>query len=421
MDPVEIFIYDVVFSGDAAGVIQQVRTAGQLPIDLHINSPGGDLFDGYAIYNALLAHVPGVTVYVDGLAGSIASYIAMAGRKIVMAENAMLFIHNPRTSAGGTAEEMRRMADMLEKCEASIVAAYVRRTKLPDEQVAAMLDAETWLTADMALAMGFVDEVGPSLEVSARFDMSKFPNAPKALLQKITNQLMNPFKTVIALLVAALPGISLADTADAAAVETQVRALVTARDEIKTKVTNFTKSLVVALKAALPSFTLADDASPENISAGVVALVTDRDSLRTRLADITKSVVAALTLALPGKVILTEASPLNEVENAIKLLVGDRDGLALQVTNITAAQVRATKHVGLLEAFAKSKGLDIAGIDPDKAITAPIINPVAKATVTEWERKMRAARTPQDRAKVSAEFEKAVTDGNVAPAEITLT
>jgi ATP-dependent protease ClpP protease subunit len=199
---IELFIYDEILAGGAAAITTQIRSAADRPIELHINSPGGNVFDGYAIYNALLAHVPGVTVYIDGLAASIASYIAMAGKQIFMAENAMFMLHRPEQLIGGNSDAMRRSADLLDKCEASIVDAYVRRTKLPREKIVEMLDAETWLTPDMAKAMGFIDGITPALKMAARFDLSKFHHPPAA----VTNQTgKHPLEgSVLALLKAAL-------------------------------------------------------------------------------------------------------------------------------------------------------------------------------------------------------------------------
>jgi ATP-dependent Clp endopeptidase proteolytic subunit ClpP len=193
-----IYLYDSIGAGlftegnTAKSVIDQIKAAGSKPIDLHINSPGGSVFDGYAIYNALLNHKPGLDVYIDGLAASIASYIAMAGGRIVIAANALLMIHNPSSAANdGTAEELRKQADLLDKITDSIVDAYSRRTGLPEQQIAEMLDEETWLDAETAKAFGFVDEITEPLELAASFDttqLSKFKNVPETLITKITMQ-----------------------------------------------------------------------------------------------------------------------------------------------------------------------------------------------------------------------------------------
>lgn len=189
-NPVVISLYDSI-NGIAADVVQQIRAAGARPIEVRINSQGGSVFEGYSIYNALLAHAPGVDMHIDGLAASIASYIAMAGRTISMAENAMMMIHNPSSFVDGGADDMRRAAQLLDKVTESITNAYARRTKQPAHKITAMLDAETWLTADMAKELGFCDFITAPQEMAAHFDISNFRNAPEELI-KIMKTEQNP-------------------------------------------------------------------------------------------------------------------------------------------------------------------------------------------------------------------------------------
>lgn len=152
-------------------------------IDLHINSPGGSVFDGQAIYNALLRHPASVTTHVDGLAASIASVIALAGDKICMADNALFMIHNPWGFAQGNSSDLRQYADVLDKVRETIVNVYATRcTKKTDEIITAM-DAETWLTAAEAVEYGFVDEITTGKAANAcAFDLKAlgFRNAPRA-------------------------------------------------------------------------------------------------------------------------------------------------------------------------------------------------------------------------------------------------
>lgn len=182
-----LFLYQDIggFGTSAADFIDQVNALGDdQPIDLRINSTGGDVFEGYAIYNALRRHKADVTVYVDGLAASIASYIAMAGNQIFMAENAMLMIHLPYSGGAGTADEMRKNADILDMITSSLVDAYASRTGIPDTEIRKMLGEETWMDSRQALAFGFVDGVTEPLEMAAKFDvtaLSKFKNVPEKL------------------------------------------------------------------------------------------------------------------------------------------------------------------------------------------------------------------------------------------------
>jgi ATP-dependent Clp protease, protease subunit len=180
MQPFEIWLYDNVGEWGISSntILGQVKEAGDAPIDLHINSPGGGVFEGYTIFNILAAHKPGVTVYIDGLAASMAAYIAMVGRPIKMASNAMQMIHNPTGSGDGDAQKMRKSADLLDKVTTSFAQAFINRGMLTADQVAQMMDEETWFTADMALAANLVDEIMPAMQMAAHFDLSRFKHAP---------------------------------------------------------------------------------------------------------------------------------------------------------------------------------------------------------------------------------------------------
>lgn len=129
-----------------------------------INSPGGDVFAGLAIYNALVNHNGNITVRVDGLAASIASVIAMAGDKIIMSPGSMIMIHRPSVYAAGTVDDMEKAKDVLLKIEEGITPIYAKRTGLSDEKITELLEAETWMLADKAVELGFADEVSEAPE-----------------------------------------------------------------------------------------------------------------------------------------------------------------------------------------------------------------------------------------------------------------
>lgn len=129
-----------------------------------INSSGGDVFAGLAIYNALVNHNGNVTVRVDGLAASIASVIAMAGDKIIMSPGSMIMIHRPSVYAAGTVDDMEKAKDVLMKIEEGITPIYAKRTGLDEDKIAELLEAETWMLADKAVELGFADEVSEAPE-----------------------------------------------------------------------------------------------------------------------------------------------------------------------------------------------------------------------------------------------------------------
>lgn len=188
----DIAIYDVVgYYGVDAGSFRDALAA--LPgtvatINLRINSPGGDVYQGVAIHNMLARHVADVIVTVDGLAASIASFIAMAGKQILMPENAAMLIHNPSGGAYGTADDMDQMAQWLRSIGQGVTNTYVtaNRVQLPRAEIEAMLSAETWLTAQEAVDKGFADKVVAPSDLSMLFDLEElgFTKAPKALMRK---------------------------------------------------------------------------------------------------------------------------------------------------------------------------------------------------------------------------------------------
>src|SRR5690606_22209384 len=123
--------------------VQDLQAIKAQHIDVRINSVGGSVFEGNAIYNALVRHPARVETYIDGIAASIASVIAMAGERIHIAANAFIMIHNPHGVVWGEAADMRKMADTLDTIRGSLVGTYPRRTGLDPAQPEAWMDAET--------------------------------------------------------------------------------------------------------------------------------------------------------------------------------------------------------------------------------------------------------------------------------------
>ena len=180
--PAELLIYDVI--GDWAGLSarQLVNTLKDIDADnitVRINSPGGSVFDGIAIYNSLRHHKAKIHVQIEGLAASIASVIAMAGDTVHMAENALLMIHNPFGWVGGDAEELRKMADMLDKTTEVIAQTYGSRCGQALDTIKQMMDEETWFTAAEAKDNGLIDEVDKPMQIAASFDLSGFARPPQ--------------------------------------------------------------------------------------------------------------------------------------------------------------------------------------------------------------------------------------------------
>lgn len=169
----EILIYEQIGqSWDGAGVsakefVKELMDLDVQEIDVHINSPGGNVFEGISIYNALKSHPAVITVYVDGVAASIASVIAMAGDTIEMPENAMMMIHDPRALVVGTADDMKSMAEALDKMKAGLVSAYHDKSEMDREKIGELMTAETWLTAAEAVEHGLADKVTDRVKIQA--------------------------------------------------------------------------------------------------------------------------------------------------------------------------------------------------------------------------------------------------------------
>ncbi len=176
----------------ALGDIKELR--------IFINSGGGDVFASQAIYSILRRAAPKVVVYVDGLAASGASLVAMAGDVIRMPINSMMMIHNPWTFLAGDAPYLRKVADDLDKAREGMIAVYAEQTGMKAEEIIPLLDAETWMTAQEAVDMGFADEIedtkriavslaGTRLVVNGReFDVSRYRNVPKLLTPAVADQ-----------------------------------------------------------------------------------------------------------------------------------------------------------------------------------------------------------------------------------------
>ncbi len=165
----EISIYDEIggWGVTAQNFMDSLDSLGEVEnIDLRISSPGGSIIEGNVIFNAIKRHAASVTVYIDGMAASMASVIAMAGDEIVMAENALLMIHNPWTVSIGDSEQLRKDADLMDKMKSAIINAY-GRSNYDSDELEELMNATTWFTAKEALDAGFIDRIDGELKAAA--------------------------------------------------------------------------------------------------------------------------------------------------------------------------------------------------------------------------------------------------------------
>lgn len=179
----EIELYDEIgFWGVTAKDFNaQLREVGPGDLKVKINSPGGDVFDGIAIFNDLVGHQGRVRVEVTGMAASAASIVAMAGDEIVMAENAFMMVHNAWSMVVGNRHDLRDWAGVLDKIDGALAKTYATRSGMGVRTAAKLMDDETWLTAAEAKEKGLADEIAGKIEAKAAFDLSVFAHAPAGL------------------------------------------------------------------------------------------------------------------------------------------------------------------------------------------------------------------------------------------------
>ncbi len=191
----DVYIYDFIGFDGLSGIgalefAQDFRAITAKNITLHLNSPGGDVFDAIAIYNAIRDHASNVTVRVEGIAASAASFIAMAGDEVLMAPHAMLMIHDAWGLVKGPAADMRAQADVLDSISNTIASIYAEHASGPrggskgtTAQWRDRMIAESWYTDEEAVSAGLADGIDRAVSAAKNtFDLSHFRNAPEHLL-----------------------------------------------------------------------------------------------------------------------------------------------------------------------------------------------------------------------------------------------
>ncbi len=183
-DQAEILVYDVIGwpYNDAGDLVRYVNSLGDKDILVRLNTPGGDVFDGMAIFNSLANHKGKVTIRIEALAASMGSVLAMAGKEIQAYSNTMMMIHDPWTYMAGNQYELREMADLLEKISGNMLDVYAGRSKIGKREMKEIMKAETWYTAKEAKEKGFINtilETGKAAK--AQFDLTMYTNAPDGI------------------------------------------------------------------------------------------------------------------------------------------------------------------------------------------------------------------------------------------------
>ena len=184
-DEATIYLYDTIVSDSLWGgvsaydFVQALNAITAPTIHVRINSPGGEVFAGQAMAQALREKPAKCIAHIDGYAASCASWVALACDEVVISEGGMVMIHCAQSCACGNADDLRECADLLEKVDGILVASYAKETGQDSEQIAAWMQAETWFTAEEAVSNGFADSIASSSpKNSAAWNFSAYANAP---------------------------------------------------------------------------------------------------------------------------------------------------------------------------------------------------------------------------------------------------
>ncbi len=250
--PADVYIFDEIgtYGITAQEFITDIKDLKDTPINLRINSLGGDVFDGMAMYNVIKRREAKTTVYIEGIAASIATIIALGADEVVMAENSLFMIHNAWGGTMGESKDMRKTADTLDKITSELTDIYRKKTGLSYDALAEMMDEETWLNANEAFELGFIDTISDSIKVAAKYDVSKFKNITQEEIQnklsininnkKMTNELKEWFNNKVEEIVTAVKG-DVKVSADVAE-QTAITVNLGDNDEIKNKISEFESS-----------------------------------------------------------------------------------------------------------------------------------------------------------------------------------
>lgn len=242
---VDVYIFDEIgnFGVSAQSFIEEIKSHKGSPMNIHVNCVGGDVFEGMAIYNVIKKRSAKTTVYIEGIAASMGSVIALAADRVIMAENSLFMIHNAWGGATGEARDMMKTAKLLEKISGEIADIYTKKTGMPYDKVKDMMDEETWLSAEEAYDLGFVDSISDAIKVAAKYDVSKFKNITSEEIssklsinqnsKKMTDELKNWFNAKVEDIIKSVK----AERSETEAKEVVVN--VADNDEIVAKLTDF--------------------------------------------------------------------------------------------------------------------------------------------------------------------------------------
>jgi ATP-dependent Clp protease protease subunit len=322
----EVHIYDEIggYGVGAKEFIAELKQHSGNRIHLRINSVGGSVTEGLAIANAIKRHKGGVTAHVDGLAASMATVIAVSADETVMADNGIFMVHEPWSVGQGTADDLRAEAAVLDKMKKSLVRAYTKKTGMDDDEVEDLMRAETWMNAQEALSLGFIDYIEDGMEAAA----SITPEAARARFDTFQNSMARKTTKTIKAEEAAPAEVVAEPTVEAPVADEAV-----------------------------------DTSSEVNMNAELQAQV---DELQARLAEVEAAKVDA------------EAVAAQSAEDVAKEI----ETLRAEVERLASESAAKDEEIGALRAASKSAGEQaaaiVAGIGVDPSLAQPELTPAQK-------------------------------------------
>lgn len=258
----DVYIFDEIgmWGVTAQNFISDIKDLKDTPINLRINSLGGDVFDGLAIYNVIKKRTAKTTVYIEGIAASIATIIALGADEVVMSENSLFMIHNASGGAMGESKDLQKTAEVLNKITRQLAEVYESKTGLSQETIQDMMDEETCLNAQEAFELGFIDTISDAIKIAAKYDVSKFKNITQEEIKnklsininnkKMTNELKDWFTSKVEEIVATVKGD--VKVSEDVAEQTAITVNLGDNEEITNKISEFeAKNIELANKMSL--------------------------------------------------------------------------------------------------------------------------------------------------------------------------
>jgi ATP-dependent Clp protease protease subunit len=246
----DVYIFNDIgtFGITAQKFVDDIKNLDGRDIALHINSVGGEVFEGMAMHSIIKNRKGKTVAYIEGIAASIATVIALAADEVVMTENSLFMIHNAWGSSQGDAKEMMKQARVLEKISNEIAEIYVKKTGKSYDMIMDLMSNETWMTAEEAFEYGFIDRISDAIKVAAKADVSIYKNMTNEKVNKILNSniknskmtedLKNWFNSKIDEIVTKVKGDNNSETA-----VSDVEITIADKEEVMNKLTDFEAKL----------------------------------------------------------------------------------------------------------------------------------------------------------------------------------